>query len=378
MKFALFLLLAVCIASCYGSCTPHPSWNCTAAFPEECTGRCQIRNNDKLLDGEVITLENLYMPEDFAIDDNGVLYTGLASGYIAKISPNGSSWDMEMIAYTGGRPLGLKFGKTADTLNTLYIADAVYGLYSLDVTTLQLTLLANQTSDGSRINYADDVEIDSKGIVYVTDTTHLYPLNVDGYWTTFEMSLYSAFESQKSGRILKYDPQTGACDVLVDGLFFVNSVAIDEYERFLIFTETYTPRLGRYWLKGPLAGLVTDFVPNLPMYPDNIKAGKFGTFWVAMGETRSVSEVVLPYCLMKEPLVCDTEFLTNLYLSRDTAQMIVQYDYFGNVIRVVGDSTGTKFNAYTSVLEKDGVLYMGTSTYNSFGVYELEDNWWWF
>jgi len=82
--------------------------------------------NDRLAQAELYSLDGGYGPEDTALGPDGLTYTGLADGSIVRFSPdNGDT--LEVIANTGGRPLGLDFHD-----NRLYIADAFVGLVYID------------------------------------------------------------------------------------------------------------------------------------------------------------------------------------------------------------------------------------------------------
>lgn len=96
-----------------------------------------------------------------------------------------------------------------------------------------------------------------------------------------------------TGRLLRYDPSTGATAVLASGLSFPNGVALSADGTHLVVAETSRCRLLRHWLRGPRAGS-TDHFADLPGYPDNVRpaagAGAGGDdeyYWVALNKDRS-------------------------------------------------------------------------------------------
>lgn len=84
-----------------------------------------------------------------------------------------------------------------------------------------------------------------------------------------------------TGRLMKYDPRTRKVTVLLRGLRFANGVALSGDGSFLLFAETGTCRVIKYWLRGPKAA-TTEVFAELPRYPDNIRRTPRGEYWVAL------------------------------------------------------------------------------------------------
>ena len=63
---------------------------------------------------------------------------------------------------------------------------------------------------------------------------------------------------------LRYDPSTGKTDMLLDGLYFANGVALSADEDYILVNETSRYRITRYWLKGDKAGSSEIFADNPP------------------------------------------------------------------------------------------------------------------
>ena len=60
-------------------------------------------------------------------------------------------------------------------------------------------------------------------------------------------------QASHTGRLLRYDPASGRTDVLADGLWFANGVALAPDESYVVVVETMRARLLRVWLRGPQA-----------------------------------------------------------------------------------------------------------------------------
>jgi hypothetical protein len=81
--------------------------------------------NDRMLEGsELVGVGDLKGPEDVAYEPkSGVIYTGCADGWINRVTVNDSVSHsvVEKWVYTGGRPLGIAFGRN----NEVIVADGI-------------------------------------------------------------------------------------------------------------------------------------------------------------------------------------------------------------------------------------------------------------
>uniref|UniRef100_F6T518 Adipocyte plasma membrane-associated protein n=2 Tax=Ciona intestinalis TaxID=7719 RepID=F6T518_CIOIN len=141
------------------------------------TGKFSI--NYKLTKGKRVPLTG---PESIAEGGDGKLYTGLADGRVVCIHPSNDgeigAGKVENIT-TGviegafaiynnaghGRPLGVLVKG-----NTLYVMDAVYGFYGIDLSTKKITLLVTPNAVEPAMKFPDDLTITADGkTVYFTD-----------------------------------------------------------------------------------------------------------------------------------------------------------------------------------------------------------------
>jgi len=67
-----------------------------------------------------------------------------------------------------------------------------------------------------------------------------------------------------SGRLLQYDPSTDEVNVLADGLYLANGVAVGEDESYLVFVETFYSRVSKYYLSGEKKGTIEYVIDGYP------------------------------------------------------------------------------------------------------------------
>lgn len=107
----------------------------------------------------------------------------------------------------------------------------------------------------------------------------------------------------KTGRLMKYDPQSKRVDVLLGNLSFPNGVALSQNGDFLLVAETSECRVMRYWLRTSKAGSFEVFA-QLPGFPDNIKRSPRGGFWVGIHSRREwLVRMILSYPVMGKTLL---------------------------------------------------------------------------
>ncbi len=211
-------------------------------------------------------------PESITVDSAGRIYVPTLSGKIVRLDPdcsNPSKW-----ADTGGRPLGIVFDQTGN----LIVADAFRGLLSIapDGT---VTELATQ-ADGIPILYADDLDVAADGRIYFSDASTKFGAKEFG--GTMEAATLDTIEHGGHGRLLCYHPDTGQVETLLTGINFANGVAVSHDQRFVLVNETGSYRIIRYWITGEKKGQFDYILEELPSFPDNIKAGMNGLFWVGL------------------------------------------------------------------------------------------------
>lgn len=310
--------------------------------------------NDKLRAVQRIADGGVAGPEAIAIDAAGRLYSGLDDGRIVSMRNDGS--DCRVLGNTGGRPLGLHV--QAD--GALLIADAKRGLLRLRA---DLTLETVTTAvDGIGLGFADDLEIDARGRVLLSDASWKFG---------FGRHIDDALEHGGRGRLLLVDPATGDGAALMANLQFANGVALGPGEQFVLVNETTAYRVRRFWLAGDKAGSTDIFIDNLPGFPDNLSFNGRDRFWVALYEPRSAMlDALLPHPFLRriaarlprfmQPAPKPQSFVLGLDLD---GKVVEQYQYAGS----------DAYGPVTSVREHEGVLYLGSLSDTAVGRVALRD-----
>ncbi|GCB52352.1 SMP-30/gluconolactonase/LRE family protein [Streptomyces sp. NL15-2K] len=214
-------------------------------------------------------------PEDVVADSRGRVLTGVADGRILRLHgvTKPATARVEVLAETGGRPLGLALLPD----DALLVCDAERGLLGVDLAEGTVRVLADEVA-GERLRFCSNVVALSDGSVYFTVSSRRYPLQ---HW------IGDLVEHTGTGRLLRLVPGSDTPEVLLEGLQFANGLAPSGDETFLIVAETGAYRLSRYWLAGPKAGRSEPFAEDLPGMPDNLWRGSpEGPVWVSLAGPR--------------------------------------------------------------------------------------------
>ena len=171
--------------------------------------------NEKLATSQLYLEGKGTGPEAVVVGGDSLLYTGFENGNIIQFSPDGTN--AKVFTNTGGRPLGMKLAANKN----LIVADGILGLLSVD-TLGKVTVLTNEVN-GTKIFFADDLDIASNGMIYFSDATQRNHDVMKEVW-----------ELQPTGRLLSYNPATKETKVEMEGLRFANGVAIGPNEDYLL------------------------------------------------------------------------------------------------------------------------------------------------
>ncbi|MET7933032.1 SMP-30/gluconolactonase/LRE family protein [Streptomyces sp. NPDC005322] len=212
-------------------------------------------------------------PEHVTVDGSGRILTGTADGAIRRLTLTGTQ-DLarsEVIAETGGRPLGL-----APSLDGgLMVCDARRGLLHVDPDDGSVRVVADEV-EGRPLRFCSNVATAADGTVYFTVSSRRHGL---------EEWLDDILENIGTGLLLRLRPG-GRPEVLLDGLRFANGVALAADESFVAVVESAAYRISRIWLTGDRAGERDTLIGDLQGFPDNLTRGPGGLFWVALAGPR--------------------------------------------------------------------------------------------
>ena len=348
-----------------------------------------VKLNDKLTRATRLFEGMLYGPEGVSVSRDGRLlflldrygYLHIAelpdASYLGSTPPTLHT----NVTYIGpGRPLG--FHATAH--NTLIVCDSVKGLVEVDLSDFvsysavrsdvrnvhkaPISVLANQAPDGSPINYANDLDVASSGVVYFSSSTERgVSLNAEGYYDTLRSYLLNALRGDATGRVFSYDPATRKVTLLVDKVWYANGVALSEDEKWVYFVETSAFRVRRYCL---VTGVVETVIDRLPGYPDGISRTVKGTFWVSLVAPVSPVSLLMRYPSARLLLSFAVRFAT--YLVKPQA-IVFEMTQEGTVLRSLGDPKGERVSSVSSSTQVGNRLYLGNLVGNFVSFVDLEE-----
>ncbi len=321
--------------------------------------------NDRLSNAKPIGLDMVDGAEDVIFDSKGNLYTGSRHGNVMRFSA--PDYDKpEIFAHIGGATLGFAI----DRHDTIHVCVSGMGLYSVDQNR-EVRKLSDQTNrsllsirDDSRIRFADDLDIAHDGRVFYSEAT----VRFDIYeWAS------DSLEMRGNGRILCYDPRTGATRTVLKNLVFPNGICMAQDNQSLLFAETWACRVSRYWFDGPKAGTVEIVADNLPGYPDNINRASDGNFWVALlGMRTQALDIALEMPDFRKRMAQRVAFDEWIYPNLNTGT-VLKMTLGGDVLYSLWDRSGETHPMITSMREHEGFLYLGGIFNNRIGKHALDD-----
>ena len=320
--------------------------------------------NDRLAAVQLLNVAPEFGPEHIDFGPDGRLYTGVLSGAILRMNPDGTS--IETVVNTGGRPLGFDFA--AD--GTLVVADAIRGLLRIG-SDGAITVLANEI-DGDPIRYADAVIVAADGRIYFTDASRRFSPATLG---TFDASVLDILEHSCTGRVLVYDPQAARTSLVIGGMCFPNGVALSGDERHLFIAETGEYRIWKLdaaarGLDAPGAlasgdGRAQVIASNLPGFPDNLTRSPDGRLWTGLTKPRSSA---IDGMAAKPWLRALTLRLPkSLWPVPPGYGHVIAYDEGGRVVADLQDPTG-RLEETSGVTEHAGRLFVHSLHAQALGV----------
>ncbi len=280
-------------------------------------------------------------PEDIAVHGNR-LVTGVADGRVLSFNPDGT--DIQVVADTGGRPLGIEVMPDG----RLLVCDAQRGLLRVDFDGGAVQPL-NTAMPGQTINLCNNATVTADGTVFFTDSTQHYGLDA------FQSDI---IERTASGRLLRRDP-AGEVQVLLDNLEFANGVALADDESFVAVAETGAARVVRVWLIGPKAGQSEVLIDDLPGMPDNLSTGTGGRIWVAL-PAPMLGLLHLVHRAPRRLRRLIGRAATKLDHPPRVPARVLAVDRDGDIVGRIEGARRCGYRMVTGVREFDGSLYLGS------------------
>jgi len=304
-----------------------------------------FESNDRLETATAIDLGDHAGPEDATLGRDGSVYVTTEGGRVLRVRHR----VVEEFADAGGRPLGIE----VDADGSLVVANAYLGLQRIDERGNVTTILSSV--DGTTPVYPNNLAIARDGKIYFTEASSKY--GADKYRGSYNASLLDIMEHGGHGGVFVFDPATGASRQLLDDLNYVNGIAISEDNSYLVIAETSNYRVLKYWLAGPRQGETQVLLDNLPGFPDNLKTGRSGRFWMGFAAPRNdlVDKVSDKPWLRK----VIQRFPAALRPKAVPASHVISFDGEGEILMNMHDPSA-RFPTLTGVLETERSLYLTT------------------
>nr|XP_002126499.1 adipocyte plasma membrane-associated protein [Ciona intestinalis] len=315
--------------------------------------------NEKLSHGKRIAMR---APESCAEADDKKLYVGLRDGRVVCIHPSNDgeigAGKVENIttgviegavntsdAWGHGVPLGIRLRG-----QSLYVMDAIYGFYVIDLPTKSLKILIEPDVVTPPMKFPNDFDISAdEKTVYFTDSSEKYPI-------TELMS--EVLEGSCTSRLIKYDMLTQKLDVVKDGLCFGNGVQLIDDESMVIVPETTRYRVN--WIDTK-TWEIKHFL-HLPAMPDNVRRNRRGNYWI--GGTSKMSNfvsIIFRFPSLRQILIGLFPSSILLKAADHKHCMLFEVDNAGEVIQTLHDPDGSLAHALSQGTElSDGRIALGT------------------
>jgi sugar lactone lactonase YvrE len=299
-------------------------------------------DDTRLDDLELLAVPDGHGPEDVAVDEQGQIFSGTEDGRIWRWKPDARAGAVpHLLADTGGRPLGIEVDPRD---GSLVVCDAYRGL--LRITPDGVITDLTHRAGGTRILLCNNAAVARDGVVYFTDSSSRFPVS---HWRR------DLLEHRPNGRVLAYDPSSGRTDVVAEGFFFPNGVALTPEEDALLLCETVSHRLLRLSLPDGAVRVLDD----LPAYPDNMSAVGDGTYWIALASPRvAIAEKLLPHPVLRRIAAVLPTRLQPQPLPYTIAALV---DGEGTLLRALHGPAG-RYVMATGVRQHGDTLWLGSLT----------------
>lgn len=301
--------------------------------------------NDLLRSATGIDLDGFEGPEDATLGIDGRIYLTTDGGSILRVQNRGVSEFVNV----GGRPLGIE----TDHDGSLLIANAHTGIQRI-TSDGSVTMVLDKI-DQQPLENANNLDIGPDGVIYFSQSSTKF--TAAGSGGSYQASLLDILEHGGHGNVFGFDPATGSVRRLITGLNYANGVAVSEDGSFLLVAETSHYRILKHWLSGDLKGSTEVLIDNLPGFPDNIKNGLNGRFWVGFAAPRNAiidrfsDKPLLRKVIQRLPAFVRPKAVPFSH--------VVAINGEGQVLMNLHDS-GARFPTLSGVLETRDSLYLTT------------------
>lgn len=304
-----------------------------------------FQSNDLLQVAIGINLGEFEGPEDATVGVDGNVYATTHSGHIVRIRNR----RVTEFVFPGGRPLGIETHRDGSFI----IANAYVGLQRI-ARDGSLTTLLDEIG-GQPLVSANNLAIGPDGTVYFSESSNKF--GAKEYSGTYEASLLDIMEHGGHGRVFAFDPSSGNVETLLENLNYANGVAVSADGSFLLVSETGHYRVLKHWLTGERKGRTETLLENLPGFPDNLKSGAHGRFWLGLAAPRNH----LLDRISDQPFVRKIVQRLPAFLRPKAvpSSHVIAFNGDGEVLMNLHDPDA-RFPTLTGVLETNRALYLTT------------------
>lgn len=314
--------------------------------------------NEQLQVATAIDISPFEGPEDAAFGHDGWVYITTTGGDIIR----SDNQRIVPFAKLGGRPLGIE----TDRDGSFVVATAYVGLQRIDSDGNVTTIL--DEVEGVPLATANNLAIGPAGKIYFSESSRKF--GAQSFRGTYDTSLLDLMEHGGHGRVFVFDPVTGNVQQLLDGLNYANGIAISDDGSFLLVAETGNYRVLKYWLTGPQQGTSEVLLDNLPGFPDNLKSGLDGRFWLGLAAPRNQ---LLDRISGKPWLRKVVQRLPAFIRPRAVPYShVIAFDGDGSILMNMHDPDA-RFPTLTGVLESRRYLYLTTLFGHQLPVIDKQD-----
>ena len=301
--------------------------------------------NDLLRSATGIDRRSFESPEDATLGRDGHIYVTTDNGVVLRVQ-NGS---VSAFANIGGRPLGIE----TDRDGSLLVANTRFGIQRIASDGSMTVVL--DTIDKRPLENANNLGIGPDGVIYFSQSSTKF--TAAGFGGSYQASLLDILEHGGHGNVYAFDPALGSLRRLMTGINYANGVAVSEDGSFLLLAETGHYRILKYWLTGEAKGSTEILIDNLPGFPDNIKNGLNGRFWVGFAAPRNqLVDRLSDKPLLRKMIQRLPEFVRPKAIP---FSHVIAINGEGDVLMNLHDSAA-RFPTLTGVLETRDSLYLTT------------------
>ncbi|MES2299192.1 MAG: SMP-30/gluconolactonase/LRE family protein [Pseudomonadota bacterium] len=316
-------------------------------------------SNAKLAGLRQIALGAETGPEHVCVGPDGKLYTGVVSGHILRMQPDGNA--QEVFSDTGGRPLGMAF----DAAGNLIVADALKGLLSI-APDGRTTVLAGAGEDAP-LRFPNALALARSGKIYLSDSSMRF---TPARWgSTLEAATLDVLEQSATGRVFEYDPAGKSLRLLATGLSFANGVALSADEQSLFVSESARYRVWKLSIGAESVDVATPsaqarpLLENLPGYPDNLTRGFDGRIWLGLSGPRNDLDAMAQHPFLRRLML---RIPRALWPTPKPYGHVIAFDEDGKVLVDLQDPSGNAALT-TGATETPGRLYIQNADAHSLG-----------